>query len=646
MSIDPALTVAEILRRHPGARAVLQRYGLDACCGGAHPLEFACRARGADVAEVLAALEEGIGRDVSIRPDMTVREVIEACPATIPVFDRHGLMGCGGAAGPIEPLDWFARVHDVDPVQLLGELRDAARSGPAPAAEPISPRMLARENLYRRFLKAALLFTFTGGTALGAWALILMALRGELGGIGRGLIQVHGHYQLFGWVGLFVVGVAYHILPKLSGRSLPSYRLASISFVLLVIGTILRVGQVLDPGGGRSAVLLCGALLEIAGCGLFAWTVARILMPRAARLEAYEGYLLFGTGWLVVASFLNLGHAWYLSSRAVFEVPPYLNVPYLTVFLVGFVTLWILGVSLRTLPVFMGLRARPSVAWPVTVPLTLAITVLAIGESSYLAGGGVAARNAFAVGGLLLSACLAVFTWALGIFGRAPGGREPGVDRGHEKFLRLGYAWLLISGGMLAVFSVLALRGADMNHALVGAYRHALTVGFITTVMVGMATRIVPVFRGVPLHSIALREWTFWLLAVGNVMRVLFQVLSGLFGPAWLRLTGVSGVLELSALVLFGFNLWKTMNARTADDAAAAGWKPPIAPDTMVGELLAASPDLLPVFVVNGFGALANPLLRRTLARGVSIGQACRMHGVDLPAFLGQLSAARSRTGA
>ena len=600
MRIDPTLTVAEIIGRHPGARAVLQRYGLDACCGGAHPLEFACRARGADVAEVLAALEKETGGDVSIRSD----------------------------------------------IRLLEELRDAARSGPVRVAGSISPRMLARENLYRRFLKAALLFTFTGGTALGAWALILMALRGELGGIGRGLIQVHGHYQLFGWAGLFVVGVAYHILPRLSGRPLPSYRLASISFVLLVMGTILRVGQVLDPGGGRSAVLICGALLEIAGCGLFAWTVARILMPRAAHLEAYEGYLLFGTGWLVVASFLNLAHAWYLSSRAVFEVPPYLNVPYLTVFLVGFVTFWILGVSLRTLPVFMGLQARPSVAWPVTVPLTLAITVLAIGESSYLAGGGVAARNAFAVGGLLLSACLAVFTWALGIFGRAPGGREPGVDRGHEKFLRLGYAWLLISGGMLAVFSVLALRGADMNHALVGAYRHALTVGFITTVMVGMATRIVPVFRGVPLHSIALREWTFWLLAVGNVMRVLFQVLSGLFGPGWLRLTGVSGVLELSALVLFGFNLWKTMNARTADDAAAAGWKPAITSETTVGELLAAFPDLLPVFVVNGFGALANPLLRRTLARGVSIGQACRMHGVDLQAFLGQLSAARARSGA
>jgi hypothetical protein len=49
------------------------------------------------------------------------------------------------------------------------------------------------------------------------------------------------------------------------------------------------------------------------------------------------------------------------------------------------------------------------------------------------------------------------------------------------------------------------------------------------------------------------------------------------------------------------------------------------------------------VFVRNGFGAVANPVLRRTVARMVSVGEACRMHGVDLAAFLNQLSEARGR---
>ena len=41
---------------------------------------------------------------------MTVRKVVRKFPATLPVFDRHGLMGCGGSQGPVEPLGWFAQV--------------------------------------------------------------------------------------------------------------------------------------------------------------------------------------------------------------------------------------------------------------------------------------------------------------------------------------------------------------------------------------------------------------------------------------------------------------------------------------------------------------------------------------------------------
>ncbi len=652
--IDPRMTVAEILKRHPEARPTLARYGLDACCGGSHPLEFACRAHKVSLEEVVEAIRaaaaaaavgpEGAARAaIDITPDMSVHEVIARYPATLAVFGRHGLMGCGGSRGPVEPLGWFAQVHEVDRPRLLSELREAARSGEAPADEPASPARAARENLYRRFLKAALLFTFTGGAALGAWALILMALRGELGGIGRGLIQVHGHYQLFGWVGLFVVGIAYHILPRLTGMPLPSYRLASLSFVLLVAGTILRLSQAFDPSWPRTSLLIGGALAELLGCAIFGWTVGRILASRAVAAQGWQGYLAIGTGWLLVSALLNLLHAWILAARGAFVVPPHLNIPYLTTFLIGFVVSWILGVSLRTLPAFMGLKDRPRVASALAPPLLVSVAVMTIGEGAYLAGGGAAARLAFGLGGLGVAACFALFTWALGILGPTTGEREPGIDRGYEKFLRLGYAWLLISAAMLATFSVLAIGGTSMDHAFVGAYRHAITVGFITTVMVGMAGRIVPVFRGVPLYSTRLRDASYWLLAAGNLMRVLFQSLSGLYGPAWLKIAGVSGVLELTALVLFGVNLWKTLNATTADDVAAAGWRPPVAASTTVGDLLTAYPGLLPVFLGNGFTALANPLLRRTLARGVSVAQACRMHGVNLDAFLVQLAEARAR---
>jgi hypothetical protein len=652
--VDPQMTVADILKLFPEAGPVLAGYGLDACCGGAHPLQFACRAHKLPLDEVVRAIEAAAGTGpaaaapagVTIDPSMCVRDVIEVYPATLPVFARHGLMGCGGARGPVEPVGWFAEVHHVNLKTLLAELEEAARTGGAgaPAAGPeITPAMVAHENLYRRFLKAALMFTLTGGTALGAWALILMGLRGELGGIGRGVLQVHGHWQLFGWVGLFLVGIAYHILPRLTGTPLPSYRLAAWSFVALLLGTVLRAAQALDPGGLRSVLLIGGALLEAGGCAIFGWTLARILAARFDRIDPYQFYLALGTGWLAIAVLLNLAHAGYLAATGAAAVPPWLNLPYLTVFLLGFVGFWILGVSLRTLPVFMGLRSRPQAAALVSVPLTMALLLLTVGEASYLAGGGAAARLVFGLGGAATAVFLAVFIWTLGILARPEGEREPGVDRGYEKFLRVGYLWLAVSAAMLFVFSLMALAGREMDHALVGAYRHALTVGFITTIMVGMASRIVPVFRGVPLHSALLREWTFWLLVTGSLVRVLFQSLSALGDPLWLRIASLSGLLEMVALALFAWNIWKTMNAPTPEETAAAGWKPPIVAETRVGDLLAAYPGLLPVFVGSGFAALANPILRRTLARGVSLGQACRMHGVDQLAFLDRLREAQAR---
>jgi hypothetical protein len=576
-----------------------------------------------------------------IEPGMTLREVIARYPSTARVFDRYGLMGCGGLGGPIEPLDWFARVHKVDLANLLDELRAAAQGRLEETEDPPPlDRAAGMPDLYRRFLKAALLFTLTGGTALGAWALFMMGLRGELGGLSPGVIQVHGHFQLFGWVGLFVIGVAYHILPRLTGIPISSRRLASGSFVLLVGGILLRMAQPLDPSSARASLLIGAALMELAGCAIFAWIVCRILWMQPRGLHLYQEYLAIGTGWLLLSALLNLGHTIHLVAAGARVVAPFLNVPYLTLFLLGFVTFWILGVSLRTIPAFMALGDRPRLASILLLPLTLSVAALAAGEGFYLGAGDRLARMTFGAGGIGVGGSLVLFAWALGILGRPKESIEKGIDRGYEKFIRLGYAWLVASGLMLGIFSILTLLGRDIDHALVGAYRHALTVGFITTVMVGMASRIVPVFSGVPIHSTRLRDWTFWLLAIGNLIRVLFQSLSVWGGPVWLRIAGISGVIELVALFLFGVNIWRTLGAG-ADVFTEAKGPPPIASETRVGELLAAYPDLLPVFLTSGFTALANPILRRTVARGISIGQACRLHGIDETRFLGQLTAAR-----
>lgn len=60
MVIDPKMKVSEIARLFPQSMRVFERFGLDLCCGGVHPLEVAAERRGLDLAKVLKELEAAV----------------------------------------------------------------------------------------------------------------------------------------------------------------------------------------------------------------------------------------------------------------------------------------------------------------------------------------------------------------------------------------------------------------------------------------------------------------------------------------------------------------------------------------------------------------------------------------------------------
>ena len=56
-TIGSGMTVNEVLREFPATLAVLNRYGVDTCCGGGAALPVAAAAAGISLEEFVAALE-------------------------------------------------------------------------------------------------------------------------------------------------------------------------------------------------------------------------------------------------------------------------------------------------------------------------------------------------------------------------------------------------------------------------------------------------------------------------------------------------------------------------------------------------------------------------------------------------------------
>jgi hypothetical protein len=244
---------------------------------------------------------------------------------------------------------------------------------------------------------------------------------------------------------------------------------------------------------------------------------------------------------------------------------------------------------------------------------------------------------------LLLAGCVAALVRDWKVFGPAEG-----RDR-TRKFVRAAYLWLLISLGMLVLLPVyqFALLPAvnpgagavriGFSHAYYGATRHAITVGFVSLMIVGVAAKVVPTLRGADPRTLT-RLWVpFVLINLGCALRVVGQTATD-FADWVFPLAGASGVLEVTGLAIWGTHLAGLMLRRPAwEPDADHGVRPVRASDT-VARVLDRHPDLLPVFLEHGFKPLANPALRRTAARGVSIELACRITGADLGSFLAALN--------
>lgn len=530
------------------------------------------------------------------------------------------------------------------------------------------------DTIYRLFFRAGIAVVLSLGAVWGAALLVRIALAQSFGAVTLHEVNAHGHAQIFGWVGLFVMGFAYEAFPRFKHTSLAYPRWAYASFWLMLGGLLTR--SLLEPlvnwWAWPGPLAVAGSIVEIAAVAIFIGVLLATLRRSTKAWEPYDYYVLAALAWFFVHTVYEtvyLAATLLVSSREqLLGLVATWQAPLREIQIYGFATIMILGVSQRIFHYFYSLPApsrRKSLQ--VLVALNLALVGMATGFALMRTAGH--AWGTLWYGSVLLlagSVAYLVSDWRL--FSAA---RD--ADRS-LKFLRTAYVWLFISLGMLVLLPVYqfvvlpafapesAAHQIGFSHAYYGAIRHAITVGFISLMIVGVAAKVVPTLGGIDVHKLGSLWGPFVLINIGCALRVSFQTLTEFAEPAF-PVAGVSGLLEVTGLALWGSHLWGLMATReTARESqehqgqshtsvsfiplASLAPSSAITADETVADVLNCYPWLLETFLSSGFTPLRSAIARETLARVVTIRQACEKMEIDLEPFLAKLNERRHHPAA
>jgi hypothetical protein len=158
----------------------------------------------------------------------------------------------------------------------------------------------------------------------------------------------------------------------------------------------------------------------------------------------------------------------------------------------GLALFMIVGVALRMLPALFDLpRVGHRRAWWAFGLLTAGV----LGEVGLFLAYRRTGQHALAAGLMLPWSMLAAGA-ALVVTPWRPWRPFPRAERS-GKFVRAAFGWLGVSLAMLLLLPAYqAAAGLPFSHAYYGATRHAITVGFISLMIMGMAARFVPTLNG------------------------------------------------------------------------------------------------------------------------------------------------------
>jgi uncharacterized protein involved in response to NO len=422
------------------------------------------------------------------------------------------------------------------------------------AGRPLTPldifditatRETSLSRLLMLYISTGLVFMLVPGTFLGVWNLLAISSHRAADSVSPAWIQAHGHAQIFGWIGTFILGIGFYSIPKL--RRLNAFALSAVwsCWALWTSGAALRWLTSVYQWHWR-ALLPVSAVLELAAFAIFLRSVSghRPQDAGKGRLEEWVFVVIAGSVGFLATLLVNFGVAVSLSLYGASpDLPPHFDQRFLVLQTWGFLVPFVWGFSAKWLPIFLGLR-----------PIHGRILLFGVGLNSVGVLTALASWIAPAAFLLLLGVITSVYSLRLFEPSQRPA-KVKGVHASFPFFVKLAYAWAVIAAS-LGIWAALAENWQGIG----GASRHALTVGFLAMMVFTIAQRVLPAFSGMRLlFSTKLMFVALVLLTAGCVLRVSSEILAyqGLAASAWVWLP-VSAVIEMTAVTVFAVNLLVT----------------------------------------------------------------------------------------
>ena len=399
--------------------------------------------------------------------------------------------------------------------------------------------------MLRAWILSGLFFMALPGTLLGFSNLVAISAHHGLGSMPAAWMEGHGHAQMFGWIGSFILGIGFYSQPTRMGRGL---QITAACLALWTSGVLLRWLANIYEWHWRAFLPLSSAF-ELIAIALFLSAASRHKRTPAEgakkSMEPWMVSVLLSTAGLTAAVVFNFVECVRLALHGTTPSFPHgIDQRYLVLLGWGFLAPVVWGFSARWLPAFLGLA-------PVRVRVLQAALLLD------LSGLGFGLAGLLRIATIFLSVATLTAVVALRMAERPVGqAKIMGVHASFPVFARISYVWLVVAGCM-SVWAAIA----DRHSGIWGASRHALTVGFAATMVFAIGPRILPHFCGIArIFSRRLMFACLLLLQIGCTLRVASEPLAyeGFSNFAW-QVLPVSGMVELTAVLIFATNMTATL---------------------------------------------------------------------------------------